>query len=567
MARIFFIQVPIFYFHMLQTVAVTRNLQNEPWSFVYKTLNRYNYPMDMLLQSLNPAQREAVSATPGHLLVLAGAGSGKTRVLVHRIAWLMIHEHVSPRAILAVTFTNKAAYEMSGRIEGILGTSLSGMWVGTFHGLAHRLLRQHWQAAQLPQSFQILDADDQLRLIRRIHKNLNLDEAQWPAKQSQWFINKNKEEGHRPLPSDSTETYFDQILHRVYKEYEALCQQSGSVDFAELLLRSLELLQQNDEIKNHYQQRFQHILVDEFQDTNTIQYNWLRILAGNNGWIMAVGDDDQSIYSWRGAKIENIHRFGRDFPTYKTIRLEQNYRSTNIILQAANAVIARNRNRLGKNLWTHDSGGQLITLYSAYNERDEAQYIVSTLVELVRQGYAYRDVAILYRSNAQSRILEERLIDARIAYHIYGGLKFFERAEIKDALAYMRLLANRHDDAAFERIVNLPVRGIGEATLNVVRETAKTNHLSLWVGAKQLIAEHKLAARAQNALQQFLHLIDDIDQKTKTQTLDEKTDYLLQASGLIAHYQKDKTEKGISRIENLEELVTATRQFLLGKKK
>lgn len=517
--------------------------------------------MNGLLQSLNDAQREAVSAPPGHLLILAGAGSGKTRVLVHRIAWLMLHEHISPHSILSVTFTNKAAYEMRSRIETLLGTSLAGMWVGTFHGLAHRLLRAHWQAAGLVESFQILDSDDQYRLIRRVHKNLELDETRWPPKQSQWFINKNKEEGLRPQKSSNTDSYFDEVMQKVYAAYEELCQRSGVVDFTELLLRSLEVLQQHEDIRRHYQQRFRHILVDEFQDTNTIQYAWLQLLAGDKNWMMAVGDDDQSIYSWRGAKIENIHRFTRDFPDCKTIRLEQNYRSTSAILQAANAVISRNRNRLGKNLWTQGEAGAPITLYAAFNERDEAHYVVSTIRDLVRQGMGYKDIAILYRSNAQSRILEEQLIDARISYHIYGGLKFFERAEIKDALAYLRLFTNRNDDAAFERVVNLPTRGIGETTLNELREKGKANHISLWQAAEQIIAQSGLSSRASNALQTFLNLINTLEQSGQTQTLDEKTNEMLHVTGLLAHHAKDKTEKGLSRVENLEELVTATRQF------
>lgn len=517
--------------------------------------------MNHLLQSLNEAQQEAVSAPPGNMLVLAGAGSGKTRVLVHRIAWLMIHEHISPHAILSVTFTNKAAYEMRSRIETLLGTSLSGMWVGTFHGLAHRLLRAHWQAAGLSDSFQILDSDDQYRLIRRIHKNLEMDETRWPPKQSQWFINKNKEEGLRPQNPAAMDNYFDETLQKVYGAYEELCRRSGLVDFAELLLRSLELLKQHEDIRTHYQQRFRHILVDEFQDTNTIQYAWLKLLAGDRSWMMAVGDDDQSIYSWRGAKIENIHRFTQDFPDCKTIRLEQNYRSTSTILQAANAVISRNRNRLGKNLWTKGQAGVPLTLYTAFNERDEAHYVVSTIREWVRRGYNNQDMAILYRSNAQSRILEEQLIDARIAYHIYGGLKFFERAEIKDALAYLRLLANHYDDAAFERIINLPTRGIGDTTLNELREKAKENNISLWQASQLVINQSALSGRALKALQAFLDLIIALEQRGQTQTLDEKTNDMLHTTGLLAHHAKDKTEKGMSRVENLEELVTATRQF------
>ncbi len=517
--------------------------------------------MNHLLQTLNDAQREAVSAQPGNLLILAGAGSGKTRVLVHRIAWLMLHEHVSPYSILAVTFTNKASYEMRSRIESLLGTSLTGMWVGTFHSLAHRFLRAHWQAAGLPDTFQILDADDQYRLIRRVHKALELDENRWPPKQSQWFINKNKEEGLRPQSPAATDSYFDETLQKVYSAYEELCRRSGLIDFAELLLRSLEVLQQNADLRNHYQQRFKHILVDEFQDTNTIQYSWLKLLAGDKNFMMAVGDDDQSIYSWRGARIENIHRFTKDFADCKTIRLEQNYRSTSVILQAANAVIGHNRNRLGKNLWTKEQTGAPIILYAAFNERDEAHYVVSTIREWARQGYAYKDIAILYRSNAQSRILEEQLIDARIAYHIYGGLKFFERAEIKDALAYLRLLANRQDDAAFERIVNLPPRGIGETTLNELRLKSREANLSLWQAAEQMLAQATLGSRASKALQSFLDLMNTLAQLGQVQTLDEKTNDVLHITGLLAHHAKDKSEKGASRIENLEELVTATRQF------
>ncbi len=518
-----------------------------------------------LLESLNQRQCEAVSAPPSNMLVLAGAGSGKTRVLVHRIAWLMGPESVSPYAILAVTFTNKTAYEMRSRIESLCGMSLSGMWVGTFHGLAHRLLHAHWEAAELPESFQILDSDDQYRLIRRIHKSLELDETKWPPKQSQWFINQCKEEGKRPRHIvDADGSYFTETMLRVYTDYEAVCRRSGLVDFSELLLRSLELLQQNSDIAEHYQNRFQHILVDEFQDTNTIQYLWLRHLTGNNTFVMAVGDDDQSIYSWRGAKIENMHRFTKDYSDTKTIRLEQNYRSTQTILSAANAVIECNQNRLGKKLWTEGNEGKPITLYAAFNERDEAYYIVSEIKQQVREGHTYSNVAILYRSNAQSRVLEERLIDAQIAYRIYGGQKFFDRAEIKDALAYLRLIANHNDDAAFERIVNTPTRGIGNATLVTLRETARDTAASLWQTALHLTETRSLSGRAHNALQSFLTLIQTMDEETANQTLDEQTDHVLHRSSLLAMYKKDKTEKGLSRVENLEELVNATSQFKPG---
>ncbi len=515
-----------------------------------------------LLESLNPPQQQAVSAAPGHVLVLAGAGSGKTRVLVHRIAWLMEMQQISPYAILAVTFTNKAAYEMRARIEALRGTTLQGMWVGTFHGLAHRLLRAHWQAAELPESFQILDSDDQYRLIRRVQKSLELDESKWPPKQAQWFINKNKEEGVRPEHiTNSDHSYFTETMQCVYYAYEGVCSRSGLVDFGELLLRSLEILQKHPDIKAHYQNRFQYILVDEFQDTNTIQYRWLKALAGTSSYLMVVGDDDQSIYSWRGAKIENLHRFSRDYANVKTIRLEQNYRSTQTILNAANAVISYNSNRMGKKLWTSGKTGEPITLYAAYNERDEAHFVVSNIRDHFNQGNAYRDVAILYRSNAQSRVLEESLLDANIAYRIYGGQKFFERAEIKDALAYLRLIVNRHDDAAFERVVNTPTRGIGNTTLMQLRNTARSDNTSMWQTALHLVKTRALSSRALSALSRFLELIHSIDEETRSQSLGEQTDHILHRSGLLDHYKKDKTEKGLSRVENLQELVSATKQF------
>lgn len=514
-----------------------------------------------LLEALNKAQREAVSSPVKHLLVLAGAGSGKTRVLVHRIAWLMLHERLSPYSILAVTFTNKAALQMRSRIENLLGFSLAGMWVGTFHGLAHRFLRQHWQEAKLPQSFQILDADDQYRLVRRVIKNLELDESRWPPKQAVWYINHQKEEGLRPQNPAKTEQFFEEVMQKIYGAYEEMCQRGGLVDFSELLLRSLEVLRDNEEIRSHYQRRFQHILVDEFQDTNTIQYQWLKLLAGDQNALTVVGDDDQSIYSWRGAKIENIHRISREYKDCQIVRLEQNYRSTQVILQAANAVISHNKNRLGKNLWTEEDAGTPIVLYAAFNERDEAHYVVSVIRDCAAKGYSYKDTAILYRSNAQSRILEEQLLSAQIDYHIYGGLKFFERAEIKDALSYLRLLANRHDDAAFERVVNLPPRGIGETTLNTLREKSRENNISLWQAVEMVLSQSLLPGRALHALQIFVELINSIDDQGQSQTLDQKTTQVLHLTGLIAYHAKDKTEKGLSRVENLEELVTATRQF------
>ena len=393
-----------------------------------------------ILDNLNPAQREAVSAPAGHLLVLAGAGSGKTRVLVHRIAWLIQTEYVSPYSILAVTFTNKAANEMRGRIETLLDSPMHAMWVGTFHGLAHRLLRAHWQEADLPQSFQILDSDDQYRLIRRTLTALSLDESQWSPKQVQWFINGQKDEGRRPQQIDTQGDLYAKTMVKIYQAYEEACQRSGLIDFAELLLRSYELLKNNPALLQHYQQRFQHILVDEFQDTNTIQYAWLKLFVGENSYLMIVGDDDQSIYGWRGAKIENIQRFHKDFPNTHTIRLEQNYRSTGTILNAANALIANNDGRLGKNLWTEGSRGEPISVYAGFNDLDEARFIVEQIkYRQNTDGLRRSEIALLYRSNAQSRVLEEALIQAGIPYRIYGGLRFFERAEIKDALAYLTL--------------------------------------------------------------------------------------------------------------------------------
>lgn len=518
-----------------------------------------------LLRSLNLPQKEAVTSSSKYIRILAGAGSGKTRVLTHRIAWIIRKKNVSPYSILAVTFTSKAAYEMHERIESILRIPIAAMWVGTFHRLAHRLLRAHWKEADLPQAFQILDADDQYRLIRRVQRNLNLEESQWPPKQTQWFINSQKEKGLRPNQILNTDgSHFTEILIKVYKVYEEVCRPNGLVDFSELLLRSLELLRNTSSVREYYQRRFQYILVDEFQDTNTIQYIWLQSLVGNDTNVMVVGDDDQSIYSWRGAKIENIHRFSSDFNDVKTIRLEQNYRSTQTILDAANAIIENNTNRLRKKLWTHGHTGERITLYAAFNERDEAFYIISCIEEWLRQGRRYNEVAILYRSNAQSRLFEERLVDRQIPYRIYGGLKFFEHAEIKDALGYLRLLANRHDDTAFERVVNTPTRGIGSTTLVTLRTTAHNEGISLWQAALYLIDNHALNPRALNALQNFFQLIETLHKEIKNLSLSEQMKTILEKSGLLMLYKK--SEKGLSRVENLEELVSATSQFALDEK-
>ena len=514
-----------------------------------------------IFEELNESQREAVSAPDGPLLVLAGAGSGKTRVLTYRIAWLVQALNISPLSILAVTFTNKASKEMRSRIEEILGFPVGGMWMGTFHGLSHRLLRRHWQEAGLPQAFEIMDSDDQFRLVKRVLKDLVLDESYWPPRQVQWFINSHKEEGIRATKLVSSDDDQQRQLQNVYKRYEAFCDRLGLVDFSELLLRALELLKNNENLRTTYQQRFRHILIDEFQDTNTIQYQWLQLLAGQHKNIMAVGDDDQSIYGWRGAKVENILQFEKDYPGTRITRLEQNYRSTATILNAANAVIRNNEGRLGKELWTKDDAGAPIKLYCAYNEYDEARFIVGTIQKWVDEGNRRDSVAILYRSNAQSRVFEEILFERGMPYRVYGGLRFFERQEIKDALAYLRLINNRDSEPSFERIVNVPTRGMGNKTVDLIRSTARDRQLSMWQASIELLRESRLTSRAANALSSFVELIEQLDNDTQTMTLPELTEHLIKHSGLIAHYQKEKGERGAARVENLEELVSATRQF------
>ena len=514
-----------------------------------------------LLDPLNDAQRDAVTTPPGPVLVVAGAGSGKTRVLVHRIAWLIRVEGASPYGVLAVTFTNKAAAEMRGRIEQLLGIPVGGMWVGTFHNLAHRLLRTHWREAELPQSFQILDADDQYRLVRRLLKSLELDEAKWPPRQVQWFINGRKEEGLRPQHIDARGDMFTAQMLRVYQAYEETCRRAGLVDFAELLLRAHELLRDRADILAHYRQRFQHLLVDEFQDTNSLQYAWLRLLAGERANLFAVGDDDQSIYGWRGARIENIQRFSKDFPGTRILRLEENYRSTRTILAAANALIAHNSGRLGKELWTRGEQGEPILVYAAFNEFDEARFIVERIQRWAEAGHRRSEAAILYRSNAQSRVLEEALLTAGMPYRIYGGLRFFERAEIKDTLAYLRLIANPHDDASFERVVNTPTRGIGERTVAAVREQARARQRSMFDASAALIQSSLLPARALSAMNVFIQLIERLTAETSSLDLGEKVEHVIQHSGLLEHYRKEKGEAGQTRVENLEELVNAARQF------
>lgn len=436
---------------------------------------------------------------------------------------------------------------------------------GTFHGIAHRLLRAHWKEANLPQQFQILDSDDQYRMIRRVLKGLELDEARWVPRQIQGFINARKDEGLRPQHVDTGSDPIRQQLVSIYSAYEAACKRAGVIDFAELLLRSLELVRDNDELRNHYRNRFQHILVDEFQDTNTIQYAWIRLLSadknGRGAQLFVVGDDDQAIYGWRGAKVENILTFKNDHPNTLVIKLEQNYRSTGNILNAANGLIEHNDERMGKNLWTDGEAGNPIHLYAAFNEQDEARYVIDRIVEHASNGNARADIAILYRSNAQSRVFEEQLMAQGIPYRVYGGLRFFERAEIKDALSYLRLVNNRNDDPSFERVVNRPTRGIGNKTVDTVRETARIADISMWQASIELINNGGLTARAQKALQAFIHLISQLDTDTRDIELHEQAEHIIHASGLIDYYGKEKGEKAEARVENLEELVSAAKGF------
>ncbi len=515
-------------------------------------------PVNDLLQSLNDAQRAAVTAPLGPVLVLAGAGSGKTRVLTHRAAWLILEHGVSPHGLMAVTFTNKAAAEMRSRIESLLGMPADPLWIGTFHGLAHRMLRRHWREAGLPQSFQILDDDDQHRLVRRLIREQRLDEQRWVPREVQGFINANKDEGRRSKKLDPRGDPTRQQLIRLYGLYEARCEQAGVVDFAELLLRSFELLRDVPELGEYYRGRFRHLLVDEFQDTNGIQYDWLKVIAGRTAAPFVVGDDDQSIYRWRGARVENMQHFRREFDA-SVHRLEQNYRSTAVILGAANAIIAKNTDRMGKELWTAARGGEPIRVYAAYNERDEADFVVERIREHERRGLPLAAAAVLYRSNAQSRAFEETLMAARIPYRVYGGLRFFERAEIKDALSYLRLTQSRIDDVAFERVVNLPARGIGGATLELLRADARDRGRSLWEAGQQLAPE--LPARAGNALRGFFALIDRLSAAIADLPLHEQVQAVIQGSGLRDHHAKEKDHKGEARVENLDELVNAAEGF------
>ncbi len=518
-----------------------------------------NMPASSLLQSLNEAQCKAVTTDNPRLLILAGAGSGKTRALVHRMAWYVQQKGLLPSEILAVTFTNKAAKEMQHRLSQLIQVDPRSLWVGTFHAIAHRLLRYHSQEANLPDNFQIIDSEDQLRLIKQIVKQQGFDEESMPAKKVSYFISRNKEEARRANQCVVT-THESQILQAIYQQYEAMCFRQGLLDFSELLLRAYDLWQQHPDILAHYQQRFKHVLVDEFQDTNTIQYLWLKQLIHTNNAITVVGDDDQSIYGWRGAKIENIHQFTQDYHNVEVVRLEQNYRSTKVILSAANQLISQNEGRLGKELWTESEGKEKIQVYGAFNENDEARFIVTQIQQALRQGHDAQDIAVLYRSNAQSRILEQLLRQYDIPYRVYGGMRFFERSEIKDALAYLRLVRHQADDPAFERVINTPPRGIGERTVEKIREIAQTQQISLWEAAAYYIETTK-GSKAVAQLTQFLGMIESVRVAQQSYSLPRLLEFLYQQSGLLDYYQLQASEKSESKAENLQELLIACQQY------
>ena len=514
------------------------------------------------LDLLNPQQHAAVTSESQHLLVLAGAGSGKTRVLTHRIGWLVAAGLASPFSVLAVTFTNKAAKEMKSRIESLLETPAHSLWVGTFHGLAHRLLKAHWQQAKLPQNFQVMDSDDQLRLVKRIISELNINDERIVPKQVQWFINGQKDEGRRAAYVMSHGDWYEDTLKEIYSRYEAICQLSGLVDFGELLLRAHELWLNQPSVLEHYQTRFSHILVDEFQDINEIQYAWLRVLAGDRLSLTIVGDDDQSIYGWRGAKVENIQTFDVDFEGAEVVRLEQNYRSTATILEAANTVIGNNQGRLGKDLWTDGDKGEPIRLYAGFNEQDEARYIADEMNRLIESGTNPTDIALLYRSNAQSRVLEEALIHLQVPYRIYGGVRFYERLEIRNSVAYLRLILNQQDDASMERIMNVPPRGIGNKTVETLRILAREQGCSLWQAAQMALENKVLATRAANALLDFIQLIVDLTATVLEQDdLGAMVKLVNETSGMIEYHEKEKGEKGRTRVENLNELISAAQSY------
>ena len=511
------------------------------------------------LSGLNQQQLEAVTLPPQPALILAGAGSGKTRVLTTRIAWLIQTGQVSPAGLLAVTFTNKAAKEMLARISSMLPINTRGMWVGTFHGLCNRMLRAHYREAGLPQLFQILDSQDQLALIKRLMKAANVDDEKYPPRQVAWYINSHKDAGRRAVDADAYDS-FSRRMQELYAAYDEQCQREGVVDFAELLLRCHELLSKNEILRDHYRGRFGHILVDEFQDTNRLQYRWLRLLAGKDNAIFAVGDDDQSIYAFRGASAANMQDLQQDFAIEKVIKLEQNYRSHGHILDAANALIGHNRRRLGKNLWTSASQGEPLRVYEAATDIDEAGFIVEEVKALHSEGVGLSEMALLYRSNAQSRVLEHALFSAGVAYRVYGGLRFFERQEIKHALAYLRLLASDGDDGAITRVINFPARGIGNRSLEQLQDAAKANSTSLWQAAVEKAGDVRPHAAPAKGVAAFVALIESMRTATASLPLPEIIEHVIEHSGLKQYYQNERD--GTDRLENLGELVNAASAFV-----
>ena len=514
-----------------------------------------------ILNELNDRQRDAVTSEAPSLLVLAGAGSGKTRVLVHRVAWIVEAMQSNPNSVMAVTFTNKAANEMKSRIQELLQSPLADLWCGTFHGLAHRTLKRFYKEANLISTFTVLDAEDQLRVIKRICKDNNLEESSWPAKQIQWQINSWKDAGKRPKNIDDSKDFYAETVKKIYSQYDEVCKKDSLVDFAELLLKSYELLKSNTKVRDFFHRRFRHILIDEFQDTNVIQYAWLNEVASKEASITAVGDDDQSIYGWRGAKVGHLEDFKTKHKHNETIRLEQNYRSTSIILNAANALIENNQARLGKNLWTESNEGEQITLYQAFNEQDEARFVAEIIKSWMDGGELFSDSAVIYRSNAQSRAIEEALLRANIPYRIYGGLRFYDRLEIKNAISYLRIIFNPHDNPAFERSVANPTRGVGAKTLAKIRSLANKHNISYIQASSKMIDENIISGRGANGLKKFLEIILSLCGKIDDISLSEIVGSILEQSGLIQFHEKEPGEKGKTRKENLEELLSAAKNF------
>ena len=513
-----------------------------------------------ILNDLNDAQRQAVTSESQKLLVLAGAGSGKTKVLVHRIAWLIEALSNSTHSILAVTFTNKAASEMTGRIESILNQPIPEMWCGTFHSISNKLLRRHYAEAGLEKDFSILDSDDQLRVIKRILKELELDDDQWQPEKVRWQINNWKDDALRPKDIDDKGDFNLEMLKRIYAQYEAYMKRENLLDFAELILRSYELIRDNADIRKLYQNKFRNVLIDEFQDTNAIQFKWIKNLVGEKSTLTAVGDDDQSIYGWRGAKIENINKFAKEKET-EIVRLEQNYRSTGNILNAANAVIGKNSNRLGKKLWTEGNDGDKIDIYEAYNEQEEANFVAENIHKIFDGGDQYKDTAVLYRSNAQSRTIEEFLLRQDIPYVIYGGVRFYERMEIKNVISYLRLIVNRNDNTAFERAISVPPRGIGEKTIANIRASSQEQEISLFQASKNMLKEGSLKGKASASMEHFTNFIETSAEQINEFSSEEFVEMVISKSGLIDHHMKEAGEKGRIRVENINELISAVKSF------